>query len=223
MNKKNWVVIGGVSIILIIAIILAWRSFLSHSSPQPSIGLGTPLGSSTTEPQTLSSTTSQNPCSSDTSELAYMPSLPSGVQWIIPTSSTSLSGQIATSSQETNAVSFPDAMEAGNDNISLIGEARTANTSSSVTAFNESANYYNDLKQYGWLPEIDLGNGYKLTGADASGVNGEESGLIKVQNGYFRTIVFGYLQYPQVVMNVFISDILPISQIDPTYQSNCIE
>jgi len=156
-------------------------------------------------------------CSSDTSELANVPPLPSNMQWTIATSSGatySANWEVATSSNDANAIIFRDAL---NDNMSLQGKAWTA-TSNWDKPYQETATYLQVLEGYGWSPQINLGGGV-LTGVDASGFSGGENGVIKIQNGYFRAIVAEYLR--KGVMNIFVSDIAPISQIFPGYKWDC--
>jgi len=86
----------------------------------------------------------------------------------------------------------------------------------------DSSYYMPILKKNDWSKRIDIG-GYELDGVDAGGFHGIGDGYIKVENGYFRSVVVYWLTgapYPTNLL-VYVSDIVPLSEIVPGYKPSC--
>lgn len=78
------------------------------------------------------------------------------------------------------------------------------------------------LTQEGWTGQLSVAS-ETLYGLDAGGYHGVAVGFIKVQDGYFRAMEMDQLTgVPEPTnVNIFVSDIVPLSQVIPGYMPAC--
>jgi hypothetical protein len=160
---------------------------------------------------TMGQAVSSNDCSSDISKLMDVPTLPD-FQWSIKTSTT-----------------FDRAFSIDSYRNAISPTGKTWTTSSADEGFLQKVldgylNYSSALRdQYGWQPEIVLRD-HKIDGVQGDGPSSaSEYGVVKVQNDKIRTIVLKKGKQGDLTsLSIFMSDIIPISQIIPDYKPDCI-
>ena len=159
---------------------------------------------------TASSMTDDLSCSSDTSALADIPALPSDFQWS-PATSTTL-----------------DSFTLDSHLMTLRGEIWSATSTETDDSFlqkilSSHTSYYHELMdQYAWQIQTNF-DGHQIIGIEADGPDyGSDYGLIKIQNDKMRAIVLRVGRtWGLTFFYVFVSDIVPISQVIPDYKANC--
>jgi hypothetical protein len=207
MNKKQFFVVGSVVVFLLLAAILV--AFLTgvpgRNSGEPSIQ-----------------------CSSDTSALDDLPALYPNLSWQVVTSSLSAHSRNWTkvaSSTDGPKMIFTPAIDLGDElrPIALAGKGWDARYDSQQD-WTPFWNYYNsDLKNGGWSREVDPQN-VRVRGVSADGPSGSYDGYVKEQNGNIRAVVIeNRTANGEKYFNVFVSDIIPISQIIPDYKPKCVQ
>jgi hypothetical protein len=193
MNSKRFLILAGVVVVGgLVLLSVFFYDGKNHDIVNGQIS-GTP--SSTIEK-----------CNSDVSSLNNIPSLPSGFEWSV--ASTTLDGEFYSNSFD--------------NKIALKGETWIATSTERTFWLDSYGNYVQARVKDGWSVEIDPG-GHKLMGIAADGPISSSQGFLKTQNDNFRAIWIMAKDESRTpaLFEVFVSDITPVSQVIPDYKPNC--
>jgi hypothetical protein len=225
MNRKGFTSI--IIAIIIAVIILAGGVYWYFHRSSQKVAAQVPSTQSTVVASTNNAqSSSTTTCATNFSDFVVPPLPTSTFNWIQLTSANATSVyEYPPSFSSTGEVLYPNAFSDSGQpplKIALPGDEWFSSIGDMGTLDN---GYYQPLLQKnGWSKEIDI-DGYKLYGEEAGGFHGESDGYIKIENGYFRSIVIYWLTaspYPTNLL-VYESDIVPLSDIISNYQPSCVE
>lgn len=227
--KKSFVT----ALIVVVCIVAAWSLIIISrervAAPSRS-GTAASAASSATgtqpTPSSIATTSVSDFCNPNMSGMTDLPPLPSDFNWtpLTAANATSVVSYPLSFSSSTGELTGFDAFATDVPPFSrrISGNAWSiqGNYQDHVTI---GIDYYAPvLLQQGWSRRVNFA-GHEFDGMDASGYAGDDQGYIKIQNDQLRAITVDYVHSdfrPDRVI-VFVSDIIPLSQIITNYQPMC--
>jgi hypothetical protein len=181
------------------------------------------ITTSTVPPSVAAPSSSAIICTTDFSGFAIPPLPTSSYNWTIitPANATSAYGGMPGFSSSTGEIINPEPFYAQpfeSVSTTLEGQGWFSQGATQIPQ-----GYYQPLlTQEGWTGQLNIAS-ETLYGMVAGGYHGIVWGMIKVENGYFRTMeIDESTGVPDPTnINIFVSDIVPLSQIIPGYTPGC--